>query len=715
MDMRRSLLAVLGVVAAVAFAWFALRQPTPGPATDRPASSPANPTIAEAADPAIAGTRVSVDGSRNTAPVVDAALVDLSGNVRDQEARPIVGAQVLAMGFHRNVALTDENGWFRLPAPIRRGTSLILHVSCQRYLDVEANVTVQPDSSAGIVLKRAPRISGTLVDPRGVPIEGYRLQALGEGGKPIAFGITDAKGQFDLLRREVRTDGRVVVSEMFTYGHGLLDDHPLVPWGAEGVTLRTQSSGQVEIRVKRSDDATPVTAFAVCLLHHEHQGPQGWDVGRPVRVAADDGVTRILSIPGTVSFVVIPDEVTLQPGDITSVTVPRYGACVAHVNVSPGRVQRIRAFDRQTGLGVADALVRIDVGGADITNWPDATLPHVSEVLGIRSLTWLRSGVVAKAKTGADGTAVLRRVGPATEASLRCEHPQYRSANFRLVASDNPVAAEVAMDRAIRLRGVVEPFDIRRFKPLVRAVVERPTAVRGKWVAVDAKTGAFEIDVENADLVRLDVAITMSDGVPVLTANGIAKFDVGREPLPETIVLHCSDHVPGSVAGVVSVDGSAPTKVRAHRVSNGVASPGWAAEAVVGQDGAFVIAPMLVGEWMLSAVARTVDPFQYKPDFFASCFVYAGKETRVVGEVATTTMDMVVCDASGAPLAEGQRVSLVLKRCPERSFWAKLGPGGVLRVEGLISNEVVLAELQGGPFDKQRGEAEVTSKRLVVR
>lgn len=78
-------------------------------------------------------------------------------------------------------------------------------------------------------------------------------------------------------------------------------------------------------------------------------------------------------------------------------------------------------------------------------------------------------------------------------------------------------------------------------------------------------------------------------------------------------------------------------------------------------------------------------------------------------------MEMVVCDASGAALAEGQQVSLALKRCPERRFGAKLGPGGLLRVEGIRANEIVLAEVQSGPRDKQRGEAEVGSRRLVVR
>ncbi len=723
--MKPRVLVVLGIATAVALSWLVLRQGD-APRIEDPSSAahvPASEVVSQtsvAADPApraVANQSSSVESDASSAPTASPeGTADMVGYVRDGDARPVVGAQVLAMGFTRNVAVTDEKGWFRLPTPIRSGTNLILLVSCRRYLDVEANVTARADSPAIIVLERAPRISGTLVDPRGQPIEGYRLQALGDAGKPIAFAITGARGEFDLLRTEAKSDSSVVVSEMFTYGHGLLVERPFVAWGTEDLTLRTQSSGQLEIRVKRAGDATPVTAFAVCLLHHEHQGPQGWNVRSPVRGTRDDGVISIRSIPGPVSFVVIPDDATLQPSGTMPVHVPENGTCVADVVLPPQRVHRIRAFDRQTGLGVAGAVVRIVVGSSGPGNPTDATLPHVADAQGIRMLTWPRSGVLVKTKTEADGTAVVRWVGPATEALLQCEHPQYRAATVKLAPSDEPVDVEVALDRGMRIRGVVEPAGILRFKPRVRAVDDRRgSELRSKWVAVDAQTGAFELDVDASGTVRLDLAIVMSDGVPVLTAAGIAKVVAGIDDSHAPIVLDGAPYVPGVVTGRVLVDGSAPAKVRAHRVVNGVGNPGWAAEAAVGADGTFVVAPMLVGEWLFSAVAKNADSFNYQPVLFASCSVRAGEEVSVVGDVATTTIKMAVCDASGAPLAAGQKLSLALKRCPERRFGAQLGPGGVLRVDGIMRNEIVLVEVQGGQLDKQRGEAEVESQKLVVR
>lgn len=716
--MKARLLALFGVAAAAAVLWLVLRQPASLPSMDRTPVNQSPSSLESSAEGANAGPRVLADGGGSDSPptsTVDASVVNLFGYVRDVDANPIVGAKVLAMGFSRNAAETDEKGRYRLPTPIRRGASLIVHVSCPRFLVEEVNVTAQEDSPADIVLERAPRIAGILVDPRGEPIEGYRLQAVDEAGKPLAFAITDARGQFDLCRREAKTEGRVVVSEMFTYGHGLLVERPSVSWGTENVMLRTHSAGQLEIRVKRADDATPVTAFSVCLLHHEHQGPQGWDVSRPVGSTSDDGVIQLRSIPGPVSFVVIAEDASLQPSDVQMVHVPGIGVHVAHVSLSPGRVQRIRAFDRQTGLVVANADVRIVVGTSDPEKAPDATLPQVSELQGIRILAWSRSGVRTKAKTGPDGTAIVRWVGPATEAWLRCEHPQYRTANVKLTPSSEPIAAEVGLDRCIRIRGVVTPADILQFMPRVRAVEERKSLLQCKWMAVDAQTGGFELDVDNPGSVRLDLAVTMPDGVPVLTAEGIARVVVGSESSSQVLVLDCTAHVPGVVEGVVAVDGRTPAKVRAHRVLDGVGHVGWAAEVVVGEDGSFVIAPMLVGEWLLSAVPPNAGPFDYRPVFFATCTVQAGRKAHVVGQVTTTALEVVVCDASGASLAEGQQMILALKRCPERRFTAKLGPGGLLRVEGIPSNETVVAEVQGGPYDKRRGETEVVARQLVVR
>ncbi len=316
----KSVFAAVGVLAAALVVWLWSGQgDVPSVTAREAAGGPAQTREQElASDPAPIPTRVPVlEAPReepNGPPVqVPDEAIHVVGSVRDREGRPIPGAHVLAKMHAGTACTTDAGGAFRLPSAIRLGTKLILQVRCPRYLATEVDVVVRIESPTVVELDRAPRISGTLVDPRGEPIEGYRLQALSDADKPLAFGITDSAGKFDLCRKDSNPDGFVTVSEMYTYGHGMLVDRPRVAWGTEDLELRARSSGEFELRVTRGDDGAPVTAFAVCLLHAEHQGPQGWDPRRPVRVASDEGVTRVRCIPGPVSAIVIPDDLDLQP------------------------------------------------------------------------------------------------------------------------------------------------------------------------------------------------------------------------------------------------------------------------------------------------------------------------------------------------------------------------------------------------------------------
>jgi hypothetical protein len=727
----KSVFAAVGVLAAALVVWLWSGQgDVPSVTAREAAGGPAQTREQElASDPAPIPTRVPVlEAPReepNGPPVqVPDEAIHVVGSVRDREGRPIPGAHVLAKMHAGTACTTDAGGAFRLPSAIRLGTKLILQVRCPRYLATEVDVVVRIESPTVVELDRAPRISGTLVDPRGEPIEGYRLQALSDADKPLAFGITDSAGKFDLCRKDSNPDGFVTVSEMYTYGHGMLVDRPRVAWGTEDLELRARSSGEFELRVTRGDDGAPVTAFAVCLLHAEHQGPQGWDPRRPVRVASDEGVTRVRCIPGPVSAIVIPDDLDLQPSTTVAVEVPENGTTIASVTLAPGPVQRVHVIDRQTGLGVAGAMVRIVVGGSDAERRSDATLPGVAEALGIRMLTWPRTGIVAKATTDANGVATVRAAAPAALASIECEHPDYQPASVRLATETGPVDLQIALDRGMLIRGVVEPGDMLRFRPYVRTSHQRAGKdVLGKWVAVDQQAGSFELIVAAAGDVRLDLALP-SAGIgsaefgPVPTAIGIGRVAAGTPAArgEERVVLAAGAYLPGSAAGSVFVDGVSPAIVRMHPVRDGVAHPGWAGETLVSPDGNFVVEPLLVGDWWFSAAPRTDGMrFQYLPVFFAECIPRPGERLRVTGNVMTLTTEMTVADAAGAPLAEGQDTTLALQRCPLRRYSTKLGPGGVLRVPGVVATETVQVRVVGGPLDKQTGEAPATARQVTVR
>ena len=690
-------------------------------------AQPAGPALGSHNDPT--PTRVAVQESplvEPNGPKVQGPdeAIHVIGFVRDRGGRPIAGAHVLAQMHAGTACTTDDGGAFRLPSRIHLGTPLVLRVSCRRYLSTEVNVVARNNSATVIELDHAPRVSGTLVDPRGDPIEGYRLQALDDAGKPLAFGITDAAGKFDLCRKDSKPDGFVTVSEMYTYGHGMLVDRPRVAWGTDDLALRARSSGELELRVTRSDDGAPVTAFALCLLHAEHQGPQGWDPRSPVRVASDDGVTRVRCIPGSVSAIVIPDDLDRQPSTTVAVQVPENGTTMALVNLAPGPVQRVHVIDRQTGLGVPGAMVRTAVGRSDAERRSDATLPGVAEALGIRMLTWPRTGVVAKATTDANGMATLRAAAPDTQASIECEHPDYQPASALLATEAEPVDLEIALDRGMLIRGIVEPGDILRFRPYVRACHQRAGKdVRGKWVVVDQQAGSFELIVAATGDVRIDLALP-SAGIgsaefgPVPTAIGISHVEAGTPAArgDERLILAAGAYLPGTAAGSVFVDGVPPAIVRLHPIRDGVAHPGWAGEALVSPDGNFVVEPLLVDDWLFSAAPRTEGMrLQYLPVFFAACTPRPGERLRVTGNVTTLTTEMTVADATGAPLSEGQDMTLALKRCPLRRYSAKLGPDGVLRVPGVVATETVQIRVVGGLLDKQGGEAPATARQVMVR
>lgn len=720
----------LVAIAAVTL-WSVWRQAAVPPVPDVPAargeagaSAPALERDAPAPAARVAAFDERTDEPNGSSMPAEDEAIHVVGSVRDREGRPISGANVLAQMHAGTACTTDAGGAFRFPSAIRLGTPLILRVGCPRYLATEVKVVVRADSPVVVELDRAPRISGTLLDPSGAPIEGYRLQALSDADKPLAFALTDAAGKFDLCRKDANAEGLVTVSQVYTHGYGLLADRPRVAWSTEDLELRAQGSGELELRVIRGGDGAPVTAFAVCLLHAEHQGPQGWNPRSPVRVASDDGVKRIRCIPGAVSAIVVPDDLDLQPSTTVAVHVPENGTTVASVTLAPGPVQRVRVVDRQTGLPVAGAMLRIVVGGSEAERRSDATLPGVAEALGIRMLTWPRTGVVAKATTDANGAAKVRAADPAAQASIECEHPDYQPASVQLARGAEPVDQEIALDRGMLIRGVVEPDGILRFRPYVRTSHPRAGKdVLGKWVAVDQQTGSFELTVAATVDVRLDLALP-SAGIgsaefgPIPMAIGIGRVAAGTPAASgeERVVLAAGAYLPGTAAGSVFVDGVVPAIVRLHRVRDGVAHPGWAGEALVGPDGSFVVDPLLVGDWLFSAAPeRDSFRFQYLPVFFAACTPQPGQRLHITGDVKTTTTQMTVADAGGTPLPEGQGMTLALQRCPLRRYSTKLEPGGVLRVPGVVATETVLVRVVGGPLDKQAGEAPATARQVTVR
>jgi len=688
-----------------------------------PVGAPAGPEVLVASavevihtsDFSPGGTRVQAHPGRDTlsasAPSVHAdpaKVLVLSGSVHCG-GEPVPAVSLMVVGDGKNSCISDDRGGFRLPKPVPSGSSWIIQASCKRYIATEVKVTARSDLTILIELVRAPTISGTLTDMRDYPVKGYMLQVLDESGRMVAVAVTDAEGRFDLCSRDDQIQGRGMIVEGPTGGHGLLAERPRVPWGTEQLSLRTLESGTLVIRVRSAGDGTPVAAYGICLLHEEYQNLQGWKAQQPVRSVDPNGVAEIRCIPGPVSFIVIPDDPSLQPSVTMAVRIPEGGTMQVDVVLQAATCQRIRVVDRLTGEGLVGALVRVVVDDQGVSAPPtDATLPVISSALGLQMLTWPRSGIMAKAYADGSGIVEIRTNGIAAGSWIECEHGGYQKLRVPLSVQEADQVIRIAMDRGLRVHGRLEPASILRFGPHVRVKYLRAgKEVYGSWVAVDVGSGEFLLETESAGELRVDLAVRMADGVPILAARDIAVLASDEGIAARLLVIDAGPFVPGVAAGSLFVDGRPPSRVRVHRMlDGGAAVPGWVAEATVGGDGSFRVEPMLTGDWLFSAVTdEEAMKGSYLPLFIATGRLEPGQTINVVGSATTASLELIVCTDKGVPLDEGQRVSLSLRRCPERREVAMLGPGGVLRRGGLQAGEGVLVQAVRGAQDKKRGEA----------
>lgn len=652
-----------------------------------------------------------------TLDVPDQSVV-LAGSVRCG-GEPVPAVSIMVVGDGRNSCVSDDAGEFRLPNAVVVGTPVVLLVTCKRYLSAEVKIMARNAVPIQIELARAPTISGVLADMGGKPVEGYRLQVLDEAGRTAAVAVTDAGGRFDLCSPDPQTRGWGMIVEGLTGGLGLLAERPRVPWGTEDLTLRVLEHGNLTIRVQRASDGTPVAPYEVCLLHAEHHRLQGWGTQKPVRSGDASGVVQIRCIPGPVTFIVIPEDPALQSSGTQAVRVLGGGTLAVDVKLEAGTSQRVLVHDRLTGEGLAGAAVRLVLGSTgDSGRTPDATLPVVSAALGLEMLTWPRIGIMAKAAADETGKAVIRTQGLTKEAWIECEHDGYQSVRMPLMLMAGDQELRIAMDRGRTVQGRVDPLSIRRFGPHVRTRQLRDgKELLGKWVAVDVDSGMFSLAIDHREDVRLDLALRLADGVPVLAARELVEVprDPGIEAGP--LVIDASRCIPGVAVGNVFVDGKPAARVRLHRpLEGGAAGPGWASEALVGEDGAFRVEPVLAGDWLFAALTdEEVNSGSYLPRFVSMGNVQPGQIVQIAASVTTATLELVVCAADGVPLSEGQRVSLSLQRCPARRETALLGPGGVLRRGGLLVGEAVVVQAVGGAQDKRRGAALVGDARVLLR
>jgi len=142
------------------------------------------------------------------------AAARIVGRVVDPDRQPLAGARIRAFlrrpdlrgsGSERSFeTTTDGDGRFTV-GDLRHGEEVMLHVRRSGYAQAHLQrVTAPTAQPLELVLQPVARVSGTVHDPRGRPVEGARVRVdrtTGPGGAPYSSPEaveTDADGRFDV-------------------------------------------------------------------------------------------------------------------------------------------------------------------------------------------------------------------------------------------------------------------------------------------------------------------------------------------------------------------------------------------------------------------------------------------------------------------------------------------------------------------------------------
>jgi protocatechuate 3,4-dioxygenase beta subunit len=230
--------------------------------------------------------------------------VELEGVVVDDAGAPVAGARVTADQIapvpHGDVGATrtDPSGRFRL-GPLDSG-ELVLRAKRDGFLlDEAVHVTALANASARIVLRRAQRIAGTVVDPEGKPVADVRIaarpnrgrearrreEASAHSGEAGTFTLDVAGGEYELVAaHEDFKEATVAVRSP-----------------DRGVTIRLDRGASLEGDVL-DEEGAPVAGAEVSIIPASRSDPKrSWKGttttrGGKFRIAGlDPGPVRVLA------------------------------------------------------------------------------------------------------------------------------------------------------------------------------------------------------------------------------------------------------------------------------------------------------------------------------------------------------------------------------------------------------------------------------------
>lgn len=445
-----------------------------------------------------------VEFARSNTPRVKPIVIELvamewvSGEVRNEEGRPLAAASVSSGGL---VVLTDDAGRYRMGPFASQGSSgMHITASATGHVSSTAQAAVSPGAKTDFTLVRGAKLSGRVLSPEGLPLEGADVSA------------TQPEGEFPRFS-EHRTSGpggTFMLDDLKPGPCTVIATHPL--WGtvqressAPDPALELRMEGGAELEITFVDEASRPLQLSVMLMSDEPMvRGKGVESSEPRSGQTDrHGRVQFKGLRAG-KFVLVPSD----QGEKRSIST---------VELTDREHRELRVV-LEEGLRIEGQVLDTDgkpMPEVSVDASPEKTGPALG---GLRPSAMLAEmGGRARSETDAQGRFQLRHLSPG---------------NHRVAARGMSGMAEttaVAGATGIELRVPVQLLASGRVVDEQRAPV---TQFRAGDEEIDSASGEFRVEVRNG----MRVLYLAAEGYPTrqveLTGEPIAHvIDVG------TIVL----------------------------------------------------------------------------------------------------------------------------------------------------------------------------------
>ncbi len=517
----------------------------------------------------------------------------ISGRIVDGDGKPVASpskrARISLDNYNRQSPLSGEikpksrsagtlrpDGSFELRDRLLAGKWKVSLRELQlvtKEVTIETSVTnlqivvVKPDDPGAL-----PTIRGLVVDDRGEPVRGVSVSPEGRaGGGWSTYSGRD--GRFELkMRAEGDPEGKFAL-RMHKRGYERMTTKVVHAWGEEDVTLIVRRGLHFDIKVVRADDSSPVVKFGVRVLplnsgfssSQDREIRGGWE--HEGGVLALDGILR-----GRMAVFVEPVASTglVQASRELEFDGDQDQSVVIELEAAVEQVVRLRRTD--DSLVVGSKVELIDSLGTEIhaNSWIRnfASSSYSSAAQGL---------LIDSEETSKDGAVVVRGA-LGRQYTLRClgDHPPV----IQLITLSAEVL-ELAVPVGTTVQAKVKPLSLldawRKQAGVSDGSVQSSRSARyaPKIIlrrVVDGKTETFPPEYGAGALFDAEGAAAISgapEGVWDLVLTRYVKREGGasgnslilRKGLPcrdgqtEVVELDLSEHMPGLLRAVISVDG----------------------------------------------------------------------------------------------------------------------------------------------------------------